>query len=79
MWFMGSLLIVIAAYDIRHKIIPDGIAYIFILASILRPIFFAGTDEEILWSILAGPALALPFALLFYCRAGDLWVLAMPS
>ena len=62
---MGSLLIVIAAYDIRHKIIPDGIAYIFILASILRPIFFAGTDEEILWSILAGPALALPFALLF--------------
>lgn len=72
MWFMGSLLIVIAAYDIRHKIIPDGIAYIFILASILRPIFFAGTDEEILWSILAGPALALPFALLFLLSGGRL-------
>ena len=72
MWFMGSLLIVIAAYDIRHKIIPDGIAYIFILASILRPIFLSrkGTDEEILWS-LAGPALTLPFATPFLLSGGE--------
>lgn len=71
-WFIGSLLIIIAAYDIRHKIIPDGIVYFFILISIIRPVFFPAVGEEILWSILAGPILALPFALFFFLSGGKL-------
>ncbi|MBU6231869.1 MAG: prepilin peptidase [Patescibacteria group bacterium] len=66
------LLLVIAAYDIKHKIIPDPFVYAFIGISLAS--LFVGGHE---WfrlpgysAILAGPALALPFALIWLFSKG---------
>ena len=70
-----SLLIVILAYDIKHKIIPDGLVYSFaalglisiFLSVPLHPYrFFYG-------ALLAGPILFLPFFLLWLVSAGK-WI-----
>ena len=75
--FIFSLLIVISFYDIRHKIIPDTLVYIFILVafislfinySITGP-FFALPS---LTRIIAGPLFALPFALIWLLSRGRL-------
>lgn len=75
--FIFSLLIVISVYDLRHKIIPDKLVFIFIIVSFLsifvnlfliRPIFVLPT----FWGLISGPLLALPFILLWFFSKGRL-------
>lgn len=71
--FILCVLMVIAIYDIKHKIIPDPLVWAFVVVAFL--LGFVGTDATpfvvpgILW-FLAGPILALPFALLWYVSHG---------
>jgi leader peptidase (prepilin peptidase)/N-methyltransferase len=64
-----SLLIIIAVYDFRHKIIPDGIVYFFVLLAFLH-IFFEPFQLTVL---IAGPVLFLPFFLLWLVSRGR-WI-----
>lgn len=75
--FIFSLLIVISVYDIRHKIIPDKLVFVFIIVSFISifvnlfvsgPVFVLPTYS----SLIAGPLLALPFVLLWYFSKGKL-------
>lgn len=67
-----SLLVVITVYDAKHKIIPDSLVYTFAALALFR--LFIGSDLSFvtpsLWQILAGPLLALPFALLWLVSRG---------
>ena len=69
-----SILIVISAYDIRHKIIPNGPVYTFILLAILT--VFVDSQllivNGLLDHILAGIVLSLPFVLLWLFSRGKL-------
>jgi leader peptidase (prepilin peptidase)/N-methyltransferase len=60
-----SILIVILIYDFRHKIIPDGLVYTFIILS-LAGVFFHFSYSN----LIAGPVLFLPFFLLWFCSQG---------
>lgn len=63
---VASLLIVISVYDIKHKIIPNLLVYLFIVSSIIS-LFIGGKTWFHIPStsfIIAGPLLALPFALI---------------
>lgn len=69
-----SLLIVLAAYDLRHKIIPDVFSFFFGLIAFLG-IFFITSEGTALHlpSVLdffAGPIIALPFVLLWFVSRG---------
>ncbi len=66
---LGSLLVVIAGYDIKHKIIPDAFAYSFAALAFLGLIFFPTLAPTPL-DFFAGPLLALPFAFLWYVSGG---------
>ncbi len=71
-----ALLIVILVYDIRHKIIPDGLVYGFALLSLLKILVVMREHlftPETLYAILAGPLLFLPFFLLWYFSDGK-WI-----
>lgn len=77
--FIFSLLIVISVYDLRHKIIPDKLVYIFIFISFLSLFVnssIAGAGFIFMlpsWTgLIAGPILAIPFALLWYFSKGRL-------
>lgn len=62
-----SLLLLIAFYDVRHKIIPDTMVYV------AGGIAFFGLflfSEITIWNILAGPILAAPFALVWFFSKG---------
>lgn len=69
-----SILIVIAVYDIRHKIIPDLLALIFGVLSFIGIFLFTdyGFYPHIpsIWELLAGPLVAAPFALLWLVSRG---------
>ncbi len=69
-----SLLLIIAVYDIRHKIIPDLLCAIFgIIAFIGLFLFSAGSFAPHcpgLYDFLAGPILALPFAFIWLISKG---------
>ncbi len=70
-----SILIVITVYDLKHKIIPDALVYTFsILAFIgifgIWDLTFSLPSIEYL---LAGPLLALPFAVLWFISRGA-WI-----
>ncbi|OHB24233.1 MAG: hypothetical protein A2542_02510 [Parcubacteria group bacterium RIFOXYD2_FULL_52_8] len=68
-----ALLVVIAVYDYRHKIIPDGIVYAFILAALGRVILsFSQMPSLTPWyvDIVSGALLALFFAALWYFSKG---------
>jgi prepilin signal peptidase PulO-like enzyme (type II secretory pathway) len=72
--FILCILMVITIYDIKHKIIPDPLVYVFIAATFIM--MFIGTDAQPfvlpdMWRLLAGPILALPFALLWYISEGE--------
>jgi len=75
--FIFSLLIVISVYDLRHKIIPDKLVFVFIFISFFSifvntsgfgPLFVLPT----LSSLIVGPILALPFVLLWLLSKGRL-------
>jgi prepilin signal peptidase PulO-like enzyme (type II secretory pathway) len=71
----ASLFIVIFVYDIRHKIIPDGLVAALGLLSLI-PLFVTVLPATIqitfpsLTALLAGPVLAAPFALLWLVSGG---------
>lgn len=70
------LLLIIFIYDIRHKIIPDGIVFLFILLSFFYQLIdFSGPFLRFpdFWHLLSGPAVALPFFLLWLFSSGR-WV-----
>ena len=68
---MCALLVLIAVYDLRHKIIPDEFSFTFaVLAFIglfVTPLTF---QVPSLWDVLAGPILAALPAALFYFSKG---------
>ena len=70
-----ALLIVVVVYDARHKIIPDELVYTFGALALLQ--LFIAPDLSFmtpgLWQLLAGPILALPFALLWLVSKGA-WI-----
>lgn len=69
------LLIVIFIYDLKHKIIPDALAYGFAgvaLAASLTSAFFNGFSPLAVMNLAAGPVLFIPFFLLWYLSGGRL-------
>ncbi len=75
-WIIAALLICIAVYDFRHKIIPDGLVYTAGGLAVLRIILAFSTHQTIMASptiqsaLIAGPLMALPFALLWFVSGG---------
>jgi len=70
-WAIISILMVIAVYDIRHKIIPNGFVYAFIALSLFSPLYKLMTSDVVsLWDFWAGPVLFLPFATLWLISRG---------
>ena len=71
---IASLLIVMSVYDLRHKIIPDGMVVAFILLSIVM-LFFTHSSGEIFslpisLDLFAGPILFAFFAFFWLVSAG---------
>jgi leader peptidase (prepilin peptidase)/N-methyltransferase len=72
---IASLLVVISVYDMKHKIIPDGLVYTasgIAFAKMLIALLMFGTEGTAgFWfSITAGLLAALPFALLWLVSGG---------
>lgn len=63
---VACLMVIIFVYDIRHKIIPDSLVYTFIILSLIL-ILINGASFG---TLLAGPLLFLPFALLWLFSKG---------
>lgn len=75
--FIFSILMVIAVYDMRHKMIPNSLVYTFSGLSFLMliPMFILSGFgySSLIIAMLSGPVLALPFALLWYFSGGK-WI-----
>lgn len=73
--FIFSILIVISVYDIRHKVIPDKLVFIFSFVAFFS-LFINYTNFISIFAIpspsafLAGPLLALPFFLIWLLSRG---------
>jgi leader peptidase (prepilin peptidase)/N-methyltransferase len=75
---VAAVLLSITIYDIKHKIIPDGLVITFGILALLKIVidffFMAGTPTEIkthvFWFLLAGPILALPLFLIWLISRG---------
>lgn len=73
--FIFSLLIVISVYDVRHKIIPDKLSYLYAFVAFLS-IFVNHTGigpmfvMPSLLAMVSGPLFALPFAFLWLVSKG---------
>ncbi|HLP86802.1 MAG TPA: A24 family peptidase [Candidatus Paceibacterota bacterium] len=72
-----SLLIVISVYDLKHKIIPDKLSYSFIILSLFSIfINYSPVGHTFilpsLSNLIAGPAIALPFILIWLFSKGRL-------
>ncbi len=69
-----STLIVIAAYDLRHQIIPDGLVALFCTLGLARLFlefgFASSVHFPLLWWLIAGPMLFLPFWFLWFISGG---------
>lgn len=69
-----SILMVIMVYDMRHKIIPDGLVYAFIILSLLKLVGETGIpaifEAPHVLDLLAGPLLYMPFFLLWFFSKG---------
>lgn len=73
-----SLLVVIGVYDMRHKIIPNGLVYSFIILGLIKlsvfTYLFALPMETLDWLNIAAPVLiAAPFAALWLVSRG-MWI-----
>ncbi len=72
--FIFSLLIVIAVYDLKHKIISDKLVLIFSIVTFLGLFFITlfgfYPHWPSLWDFLSGIIIALPFALLWLVSKG---------
>lgn len=70
-----SILVVIFVYDLRHKIIPDGLVFLFAGLSLAHIVFTVGFSKifttPYFWDLLAGPLFALPFAALWFFSKGQ--------
>lgn len=83
-WIVWSIFVVIFVYDIKHKIIPDGMVYSLIFLGALRVVVFFVTNPVefvkllflpdiglgALLVILSGPILFFPFAFLWFISQG---------
>lgn len=74
--YFFSLLIVIAVYDYRHKIIPDRIVWVFIVTAFLGQFALHGTAFYFalpgIMAFFAGPIIAAPFILIWYFSKGKM-------
>ena len=74
--FMFSILLVIAVYDLRHKIIPDTLSLLLGVFAFAGLFFFDNSSFIFsphipgLWEFLAGPLIALPFAFFWLVSKG---------
>jgi len=70
-----STLIVIAVYDVRHKIVPNGLVYAFIAFAFLTELvssYLVTGELPMYLDILAGPLFFMPFFLLWFFSRGAL-------
>jgi len=75
---MMGILVSITVYDMKHKIIPDGLVVTFGVLALLKIgldfFLMSGTPAEIkthlIWFLIAGPALALPLFLIWLFSKG---------
>lgn len=71
-----SLLLVIAVYDLRHQIIPDGLVFAFALVSLGWFVWPFHSDVVRIihfpyyWTLVAGPMLFAPFWALWFVSRG---------
>lgn len=73
-----GLLVVIGVYDIKHKIIPNKLVYIFISVAFLRAFSMAligfyvlgDSFNSVLLNLLSGPIVALPLFLIWFLSKG---------
>ncbi len=75
--FIFSILIVIAVYDLRHKIIPDRLVYTFAFFALVSTFINTTGIGDLfvvpnIWSLSTGIVLALPFALIWLLSRGRL-------
>lgn len=71
---ISFLLISITVYDYKHKIIPDGLVYTFIILTLLHRLYFIGFENIFSFpfylDLLAGPILFLFFAFFWLISSG---------
>lgn len=67
-WISIALLIVIAAYDIRHTIIPDGPVFMLMFLGLLRILFIAAFPT---WDLFTGLFWPLGFFLIWHASKGE--------
>jgi leader peptidase (prepilin peptidase) / N-methyltransferase len=73
--FAFSSLIVIGVYDLRHQIIPDGLAAFFAGLGLLQyflslPVFSVAFQYPYVFTLIAGPMLFFPFWALWFASGG---------
>ena len=82
-----AVLVSIAVYDFKHKIIPDGLVIAFGLLAIFKIIadlfltssFSTEIKTHLIWYLLAGPILALPFFFIWLFSRGQWMGLGDPK
>ena len=75
---MVAVLVSVTVYDIKHKIIPDGLVFSFGLLAVVNILvdsYLLSSVSELAWShlvwfLIAGPALALPLFLIWLVSGG---------
>ncbi len=72
LWVVFSVLIVITVYDIKHKIIPDSLSFLFAGLAFVS-LFLSGLGSLNWTDLLAGPILATPFAFIWLISRGR-WI-----